>query len=618
MGDFTVFVREAGTYLGISTGANDPSRLKLSAWLANRFAPAFRAYWGAAMTRTPAAQLSSIESQLKTADKIMVANAILGATNSSDESIWEVPSIFEFTGKLSDLRTLAEADLKHLKEVGDKDIADSPTQKASEQVAGKANAEMGGGFFDGVTDAAKSTWDATKSTAASAYDSVKGWFGGNTSSGTPGESNNAPYENTSGKTVESAGTLLSDTAKGNGGKWEDVPMPTANKSAKGAAKTFEVAAAMVGVPVDLLFVIAGIESGYDYTIKAKPARNKKTGQLSKGTSAYGWFQFLNDTWDAVYIKVQSMFGAPPDDSARSMRKDPRLQALAGALFMKDNYTALKKRLGRNVSDTDVYIAHFLGLGGATKFLKADPSALGCKLFPDPAASNLTIFYEGGDTSRPRTIAEIYKFFDKKVSQWRQNSAGAKSTDTPQVAGETKPPEVVQAAQAEAAQATAEENAPAPADTKPKEEAKDSPGAMMASTAPGAAGASTLASSGMASGSPSQTTPSQDSGGSTVDSQRSASEESALQAKARREQELRQSSQSDAKVDQIRQKQLDALLEIRDYMKTMVEQGGGAMKGAANSPQGGNPTSAGSGTNNSMNTPIRDRTAQHRESPLKLN
>lgn len=623
MGDFQVFVREAGTYLGIATGPNDPRRLELSSWLANRFAPAFRAYWGAAVSRYPAIQLRDVESQLKVGDKITVANAIMGAANSSDESIWDAATIFDISGKLSDLRTLAEIDLKHLREVGDKDIAGTPTQKASEQVAGKTNASMGGGFMEGVKDTAKSMWDATKSTAAGTVDTVKGWFGGNTSSGSPGESNNVPYVNNSGNTPASTGLVLSDVAKANGGKWEDVPMPTANGTAKGAAPTFKAAAPMAGVPVELLFVIAGIESNYRYDIKAKPSVNKKTGQRSKESTAYGWFQFLNATWDEVYIKVQKEFGAPPDDSARSMRKDPRLQALAGAVFLRTNYEGLKKRLGRAVSDTDIYIAHFLGLGGATKFLKADPAALGVSVFPKEAESNVSIFYNG---SKPRTIAEIYKHFDAKIAPFRQNSAGTAATDVPQSVGTPKSPEAIQEAQVEEAQKSSE---PVPAaEPKDKEDKggssggsapsadKTSPGALIASTPLG--GMSPATTNGQpSSGVPGQPGPSQETGASAVDQKRQAEEEAMLQAQQRREQELNTGKKKDKDIEEVWRKQLSTLEDIRNYMKLMYESGGSMGGGAANGPLGGNRTVAGSGTNNNMNSPVQNRTAQSRATPLTL-
>lgn len=627
MGDYQVFLREAGTYLGMSTAVGSDSRNKLSVWLAARFAPVFRAYWGAALSKSPTAQLNSIESQLKINDKIAAANAIMGATNSMGDSIWDVASIFEVTGSLSDLRTLAEADLKYLKDVGDKDIAGTPTQKASDQVAGKNNASMGGSFTDGVIDSAKSAWDTTKSAVSDTYNKVAGWFGGGDKDGNLTFIEGG-YKNTTGKQVVATGVTFSSVAAGNGGKWEDVPMPTANGTAKGAAPTFNAAAAMVGIPAELMFIIAGIESGYKYDIQAQPSVNKKTGERSKQSSAYGWFQFLNATWDEVYSKVVAQFGAPPDDAARTMRKDPRLQALAGALFIKANYDRLSKALGRPISDTDIYIAHFLGPGGAIKFLKADPSALGYQVFKDEYSSNLTIFFVGGDKSKPRTIGEIYKLFDDKIAKYR--TGGGTPSDVPQTAGEEVSPEKAaqeQAAAAQATQAPPESSTTAANDPSYSSDSSSSgggsgadpttqpsPGKAIAGTAPGAPGMSPSTTNGLPSAG--QGSIGQDSGGSSVDAQRQAAEEAALQAQQRRDQELRKSKQSDSTVDEIRMKQLNTIIEIRDLIKTMATSSGATGGNAANDSSGGR-VSTGSNAGNSMNPPIQNRQAQHRESPMTL-
>ncbi|ARV76896.1 virion structural / tail sheath protein [Pseudomonas phage Phabio] len=614
-GDFQVFLREAGTYLGMSTAVGSDSRNKLSNWLASRFAPAFRAYWNAVLSKSPTAQLSSVESQLKINEKIIAANAIMGASNSMGDSIWDVDSIFEVTGKLSDLRALAEADLKYLKDVGDKDIAGTPTQKASDQVAGKNNASMGGSFVDSVVDSAKNAWDTTKSTVGDAYNKVAGWFGGGETKDGNLSFPEGGYKNTSGTQVASTGVTFGSLAKGNGGKWEDVPMPTANGTAKGAAPTFKAAAAMVGIPVELMFIIAGIESGYKYDISAQPSVNKKTGERSKQSSAYGWFQFLNATWDEVYSKVISQFGAPADDAARSMRKDPRLQALAGALFIKGNYDRLSKALGRPISDTDIYIAHFLGAGGAIQFLKADPNALGYQVMKDAWSSNLTIFFVGGDKSKPRTVAQIYKLFDDKIAKYRQG-AGTPS-DVPQTVGAEVSPEKAAEEQAQAAQAT---QAPPEEDpTKNKDDSSSgssgpsSPGQAIAGTAPGAPGMSPSTTNGLPSGGAGSI--GQDSGGSSIDAQRQASEEAALQAQQRRDQELRKTKQTDNEIDKIRVRQLDAILEIRDLIKEMAGQGG-INRPSANDSRMGVSTGT-NGTSNSMTTPIQNRSAQYRESPLTL-
>lgn len=632
MGDFQIFVREAGTYLGVSTEQGSDSRNQLVAWLTGRFAPAFRAFWTTAKNINPSIQLRDMESQLKITDKLKVANSIIGAYNLAGDSIWEVESVFKINGKLGDLRKLAEADVEAMRKLGEKEVAGTPTQKASDQVAGANNAAMGGSFADQVVAGAKSAWDNAKTTVSDAWNKTKSFFGGGDSSSESGGNGNLPMpegdlQNTSGNTVTGEGTSFSNfEAKGNGGKWEDVPFPTANGTMKGCMATFKAAAALVGLPAELLFIISGLESGYDYKVRAKPSKNKRTGKMSKQSSAYGYFQFINDTWDYNYAIAIKKFGCPPDDAQRSMRLDPRLQAITGAIFIKSNYDMLGKVLSRPVTDTDIYIAHFLGPGGARKFLKADPNALGYQVFKEEYKSNITIFFVDGETSKPRTIAQIYKIFSDKIAQFRIG-AGKDVTSGPQQAGKDGTAITQEQMEKAQAQATASKDDdklldgnPAAQDHAGQPDKKDqaatvSPGGEMRSTAPGVTGATPSSSGGSSSGQSGTTGPSQDSGGSQMESQRAATEEAAAQAQARRDQELRQSRAADAKVDDVQQKQLNTLLEIRDYLKEIASQATGP---AANGQAAQGGSGGGQSTSNSMNPQqVRPRQAMNRPSPMSL-
>ena len=62
-----------------------------------------------------------------------------------------------------------------------------------------------------------------------------------------------------------------------------------------------------------------------------------------------------------------------------MRRDPQIASMMAAEYAKDNKAWLQKTLGRPVDSTDLYLAHFLGPGGAAKVLKAkaeDPTPTG--------------------------------------------------------------------------------------------------------------------------------------------------------------------------------------------------------------------------------------------------
>jgi len=81
----------------------------------------------------------------------------------------------------------------------------------------------------------------------------------------------------------------------------------------------------------------------------------------------------------------------------------------------DNKAALEGNLGRAANGTDLYMAHFLGLGGANKFLsamQADPQASGASLFPGAARTNRSVFYDDG--GRPRSLSAIYQRFADKL------------------------------------------------------------------------------------------------------------------------------------------------------------------------------------------------------------
>jgi len=82
----------------------------------------------------------------------------------------------------------------------------------------------------------------------------------------------------------------------------------------------------------------------------------------------------------------------------------------------DNKAALESTLGRETNGTDLYMAHFLGLGGATKFLSklaSSPQTTGAALFPAAARANRSVFYAAN--GQPRTVADIYDRFANKLA-----------------------------------------------------------------------------------------------------------------------------------------------------------------------------------------------------------
>ncbi len=176
------------------------------------------------------------------------------------------------------------------------------------------------------------------------------------------------------------------------------------------------AAGRTGVSFDYLVKTAQRESSMDPTAKAT------------GSSATGLFQFLEQTWlglvksdgaklgmaDASNAVVTTGDGkltiTDPDLKAKvlALRENPETAATAAGVFTAKNREVLTGALGREPSEGELYIAHFLGAGGAAQLIQlasVKPGAKAAGYFGDAAAANRNLFYE--KSGRPRTTAEVY-------------------------------------------------------------------------------------------------------------------------------------------------------------------------------------------------------------------
>jgi hypothetical protein len=88
-------------------------------------------------------------------------------------------------------------------------------------------------------------------------------------------------------------------------------------------------------------------------------RNIKNPQ--EGASAAGVYQFTEGTWDGM-VKSMGL------DYNLNDRYDPKKQEVVIKGFTKQNEKYLSSKLGRKPNNTELYAAHFLGNGGANKFL----------------------------------------------------------------------------------------------------------------------------------------------------------------------------------------------------------------------------------------------------------
>ncbi len=162
------------------------------------------------------------------------------------------------------------------------------------------------------------------------------------------------------------------------------------------------------------------------------------------SSATGLYQFIESTWlDTVkkhgprfglghiadQIDVTASGSAWVADPARreailAMRSDPQVASLMAAGLAEDNRSHLMPILGRQPNHAELYLAHFLGAGGAGRFLselQADPGQNAAALFARPAAANRGIFY--APDGSPRSLAQVMDVIDNKMGR-----ALARATD----------------------------------------------------------------------------------------------------------------------------------------------------------------------------------------------
>lgn len=173
----------------------------------------------------------------------------------------------------------------------------------------------------------------------------------------------------------------------------------------------KAAAQKTGVSYPLLMAVAAAESSF------RPNAGAGT------SSARGLFQFIGTTWTQTYNRYGPNGSRVRNAGVKNNVFDPCSNALMGAYYIKENQQILAKK-GLATGATEVYICHFLGEGGGPSFLQAlkrNPNASAASLFPSPARSNKTIFYNNKGKGAARSLQGVYNVLHAKVGatvpQW---------------------------------------------------------------------------------------------------------------------------------------------------------------------------------------------------------
>jgi hypothetical protein len=190
----------------------------------------------------------------------------------------------------------------------------------------------------------------------------------------------------------------------------------------------------------------GASFGY-LVAAAKIESNLQPTAAASTSSARGLYQFIEQTWLGTVKQAGASFGygqyadaitqepsgayTVSDPALRQqilkLRDDPAANAAMAGVLTQSNSFKLVSAIGRRPTDNELYIAHFLGVGGAAKLIssnESNPQANAAQMFPQAAAANHSIFYDrNGDA---RSVGGVYAELSRRY-QSAANSSAAQTT-----------------------------------------------------------------------------------------------------------------------------------------------------------------------------------------------
>ncbi|MEM7701632.1 MAG: transglycosylase SLT domain-containing protein [Pseudomonadota bacterium] len=241
---------------------------------------------------------------------------------------------------------------------------------------------------------------------------------------------NLPQAGHAAGAIHAHGAILAERARGGAVR------QVANASSINVERAIANAARSTTVEFDYLVAQAQVESAMNPQARARTS------------SASGLYQFIESTWLGTVKRHGERFGfgdtanqitLSPSGSAYvtdpaqraailNLRNDPEIASLMAAGLAEDNRAHLTPILGRQPEAGELYLAHFLGAGGAGRFLSAmqsDPNQSAASLFRRPAAANRAVFYETNGSAR--SLGGVMNYLDAKMDR-ALTLAGAGTND----------------------------------------------------------------------------------------------------------------------------------------------------------------------------------------------
>jgi hypothetical protein len=197
------------------------------------------------------------------------------------------------------------------------------------------------------------------------------------------------------------------------------------------AGAIKQAANTTGTSFQYLLATAKMES--DFNPKA----------AASTSSAAGLFQFIGQTWLGTVKEAgaQLGYGQYSDAITKSssgdysvsdpakktaimqLRDDPAASSAMAGVLTQSNSFKLTGLIGRRPTDSELYMAHFMGVSGAGKLItnaEDNPQASGARMFPNAAAANRSIFYDS--SGHARSVSGVYSVLTSRYAAAANSSA----------------------------------------------------------------------------------------------------------------------------------------------------------------------------------------------------
>jgi hypothetical protein len=179
-----------------------------------------------------------------------------------------------------------------------------------------------------------------------------------------------------------------------------------------------------GTSFEYLLATAKMESDFNPTAGASTS------------SAHGLYQFIDQTWLGTVKEAGAQLGygnyadaitksssgsySVSDPAARAaimkLRDDPVASSAMAAALTQSNSFELTGKIGRRPTDNELYMAHFMGVGGAAKLISSaedSPQASGAALFPNAAAANRSIFFD--HSGHAYSVSQVYSVLSSRYA-----------------------------------------------------------------------------------------------------------------------------------------------------------------------------------------------------------